>query len=318
MSAKSVTCLYTICICMCRCGRVHHPDRFGVCSMWKAIWLWVTMLGINDNCDILVWDLGGKRRLYYRQSRRSSPSPIPVNLADTSRSVCLCMGVRLLHARVRVNTDGADGPHVRTWARTCGTESNILLPLSLCPSDPAGPHPVMICFYLSYTPQPRETSANITTCTICLHTTEPEGAAWIPTKAEMKWIFISDKTGVARHQAGIITESDLNRGGYCFIASQDDSMPSGLKEENMEIWVRIACSHIPLLLSNLLVKDKTPLAQMHLALLRVVVCWLFSQPSLSSTHPPKDLTVAEQPFEIVPAISSFRGNCPWLLWVRTE
>lgn len=64
----------------------------------------------------------------------------------------------------------------------CETESNIPISHSLCPSDPLSPHPVMIYFYLSYTPQPRETSSNITTCRSCLHTAEPGGAAWRPKK----------------------------------------------------------------------------------------------------------------------------------------
>lgn len=42
-----------------------------------------TMLGLNDNCDILVWDLWEWRRLYYRQSHWSSPSPI--QLTDSPR-----------------------------------------------------------------------------------------------------------------------------------------------------------------------------------------------------------------------------------------
>lgn len=74
-------------------------------------------------------------------------------------------------------------------------ESNILISQSLCPSDPLSPHPVMIYFYLSYAPEPRETSSDITTCRSCLHTTEPGsvcvlgGGGWGEYRDEMNIYF---------------------------------------------------------------------------------------------------------------------------------
>lgn len=122
----------------------------------------------------------------------------------------------------------------------------------------------------------------------------------------MKWIFIWNKSRDVLYHTSIIILSDLNCRGYCFIMLCDSSIPRGLKEKNTEIWFKFACGHIPVLLSNLLVKDKELLQQTHCTSHYFRSSVEFSIRHHSSLH--SDWITF---WVVLPVFFSFLGNCTW-------